>query len=95
MSLRSTSMPAILFADQAFLRDRSDQRAVARKNEAPGKAACAVRARAVLCVEEPFVGSERTMKPQRVVEARRLDRTLEHGGPCATSDASSSVMSEA
>src|SRR5689334_19188598 len=72
----STSLVAL--TNETFLRDRSDQRAIARKNETARKTACAACARAVLCVEEPFVGSEWTMEPQRVIKARRLDRALEH-----------------
>ena len=34
---------------------------------------------AVLRIEQPFVGAERTVKPERVVEARRHDGLFEHG----------------
>src|SRR5690242_7159247 len=76
--LRSTSRPPITFTDEPFLGDRSDQRAVAGKNEAAREAARAVGTRAILGIKKPFVSPERAVEPQGVVEARRLDRALEH-----------------
>src|ERR1700685_952518 len=54
---------------QAFLCHRSDQRAVAGKDQAAREAARVGEARAVLGIEQPFVGAERAVEAQRVVEA--------------------------
>src|SRR5262249_16326021 len=62
---------------QAFLADRGDKRAVARENETAGEAARAGKIGAVLGEEEPRVGTKRTVKPQRVIEACGHDLLLE------------------
>src|ERR1700723_2395294 len=54
---------------QSLLGHRSDQRAVAGEDQTARKAARVGKARAVLGVEQPFVGAERAVEPQRVVEA--------------------------
>src|SRR4051794_19719954 len=59
------------FAQQSFLRHGSDQRSVAREDEPASEAAPTGQVRALLCVEQPVVGAERTMQPQRMVETRR------------------------
>src|SRR3954469_5491547 len=74
----SRHTPIIALTNETFLCNRSDQRAIARKNKAARKAACTTRARTVLCIEKPSVGSERAVEPQRMIKARRLDRALEH-----------------
>ena len=58
------------FAQRAFLRDGSHQRAVLFEDQAAGQAAAALRARRILGVKQPFVGAERPVKPHRVIEAR-------------------------
>ncbi len=65
-------------AQQALLRDGSHQCAVARKDQPAGETARAVEIGAVLGIEQPIIGAERPMKPERVVEARRHDVLLEH-----------------
>src|ERR1700734_2166538 len=68
---------------QAFLGDGSDQGAVERKDQAARKAARVGEARAVLGVEQPFVGAERAGKPQRVVEAPPPPPPRPHAPPPA------------
>ena len=65
-------------AHQAFLRHRGHQRAVAREDQPAREAARARHVRRVLGIEQPVVGAERAVQPQRVVEARRHDGLLEH-----------------
>src|SRR5262245_61611106 len=74
--LESARLAAL--AQQSFLRHGGNQRAVAREDEPAREAARAGQVWALLCVEQPVVGAERTMQPQRMVEARRHDAFLEH-----------------
>src|SRR5262249_24052443 len=72
---RSALDPAL--ADQAFLCNRGNEGPVPSKNQPAGETAGAVQVRTVLCIEQPVVGPERPMEPQRVIEARRDERFLE------------------
>src|SRR5580704_11127393 len=58
-------------AHQAFLGDGRDQRTVAGKDQTAGKAARAVQIGRVLRVEQPVIGAERPVQPQRMIETRR------------------------
>src|ERR1051326_825065 len=61
----STARPAL--ADQAFLRDRGDEGAVAGEDQPPRQPAGAGQMRAVLGEQQPVVGSERPVEPQGMV----------------------------
>src|SRR5262245_51495875 len=63
--------------DQAFLRHGGDQPAVAAEQAATVEATAAGRRRTVLGIEQPLVRTEWPMEPQRVVEARHLEVTVE------------------
>src|SRR5713226_4975613 len=73
----SVFFPAL--ADQSLLRDRRHQRSIARKYQAARQSARTRCVRGVLGIEQPLVGAEGTVKPQRMVEARGLNRFLEDG----------------
>ena len=64
-------------AHQAFLRHRGDQRAVAREYQSAREAARAVQVGRILRVEQPVVGAERPVQPQRMIEARGHEFLLE------------------
>ena len=64
-------------ADQAFLRRRRDEPAVLGVDHAAREAARALRGRAVAGIQKPFVDAERTMEPERVIEARHLHVLLQ------------------
>src|ERR1700722_951461 len=66
---RRLRLVAPALPQQSLLCHRRHQRAVAGKDQAARKAARVGEARAVLGVEQPFVGAERAVEPQRVVEA--------------------------
>src|SRR5450759_2790372 len=68
-------------AHQAFLRHRGDQRAVAGENKSAREAARAVQIRRVLRVEQPLVGAERSMQPERMIEAGGHEFLLEQRAP--------------
>ena len=52
--------------DQTLLGNRGDQLALTGENGAPGKAPRASGERTFLRIEQPFIGAERPVKPQRV-----------------------------
>src|SRR4029077_17068163 len=56
---------------QPFLSDRGHQRAVAGENETTRKAARAKEIWTVLRIQQPFIRTERAVKPQRVIKTRR------------------------
>src|SRR5579863_8463772 len=64
---------------QALLRHRGDQSPIASEDLTPGEAARATEIGAVFRIQQPLVGAERPMKPQRVVEACRHNVLIEHG----------------
>src|SRR5712692_9387391 len=72
------SSPRAPLPQQSLLRDRSHQRPVPRKDQAARKAARARKVGTVLGVQQPLVGAERPVKPERVIEARRHDGLVEH-----------------
>ena len=74
----SSGPMTVQLSEQAFLGDRCPQPAVACEDQAPGKAAGTGQARAVLSVEQPLVGAERTVEPHRVIEARGHDVVTEN-----------------
>src|SRR5437899_7943863 len=65
--------------DEAFLGNRGDQGAIAREQRPAGEAARALSGGTVLRVENPVVQRMAAMEPHRVVEAGRLDVTVENG----------------
>src|SRR6516165_9680731 len=65
-------------SQQPLLGDRRYQRAVACEDQAPRKTAGTGQARAVLRIEQPFIGAERTMEPHRMIEARGHDVVTEN-----------------
>src|SRR5690606_9773256 len=74
-------LAAAAWADQAFLRDRSDQPAGAVEQAATREAATAGGGWAVGCVKQPVIGAEWPMEPQCVVEAGGLDVAIENAAP--------------
>src|SRR4051812_8418204 len=62
--------------DETLLDDRDGERAVTPEHVALREPAGAGRGRALLVVEQPFVGAERTVEPHRVVEARGHHTTV-------------------
>src|SRR3569833_2901774 len=66
-------------AHQAFLDHRRDQGAVAGEYKSARQPARAMQVRRVLRVEQPLVGAERAVQPQRMVAARRHELVLEQG----------------
>src|SRR6185437_3486726 len=78
MSLRMT-VASLLAPDahQAFLCDGSDQRAVTLEDQAAREAAPAMQIGRILRVQKPFVGAERPVQPERVIEARRHEFLFE------------------
>ena len=63
-------------ADEAFLRRRGHELAGARKQRAAAKGSATARARAVLGIEKPVIGSETAVKPDGMVEARKHQRRV-------------------
>ena len=55
---------------QPLLRDRGDEGTVAREDQTPRKTAGSREIGAVLGVEQPIVSPERTVEPQRMIQAR-------------------------
>src|SRR5262249_23235607 len=72
---------ACALAQQALLGNRGDERAVAHEDQAAGETARARQIRAVLRVQQPFVGAEGTVEPQAVIEARGHDAPVEYRTP--------------
>src|SRR5205814_5852462 len=66
-------------AQRALLSHRGYQRAVLSEDHAAGEPAAALRARRVLGIQQPFVGTEWPVKPHRVIEARRHHPLVEQG----------------
>src|SRR3954462_15464528 len=64
-------------AHQPLLRHACHQRAVTRVDQSAGKAARAGHGRCLLRVEQPVVGAERAMQPERMIEARAHELLLE------------------
>ena len=62
-------------ADQPFLRDRSHQLTCAVVHTATGESTGIARPRAVHGVEQPVIGSQVGVEPQRVIEAGDPDWT--------------------
>ena len=60
--------------DKNFLGHRSDQLPVAVEDRAEGKTASLRRDRAALDVEQPLVGARWAVKPDGMIEARRVER---------------------
>src|SRR5690606_31008605 len=67
-----------LRAHQALLGGRGYEETVALEDAAPAEPACAECRRAVLGIEEPFVGAEGPVEPHGVVEARELQVLVKH-----------------
>src|SRR5688572_21753268 len=65
---RGAGLGVLHHADEAFLRGACDQLPVAIEHLAAGEAAAVLRARAVDRIQQPVVGAERAMEPQRMVE---------------------------
>src|SRR5262249_14912035 len=64
---------------QPFLGNGRNQGSVAFEYETAGKSAGPGSARAILRINQPFIGRKRPMKPQRMIKARRHDALVEHG----------------
>ena len=58
--------------DHPFLRHAGDQAAVAGEDAAAVEAASAAAPRAVGGIEQPFIGAERAVKPQRMIKRCHL-----------------------
>src|SRR5688500_9121968 len=65
-------------ADEAFLCHGGYQLPRLAEDQAAGKAPPAAQVGAVLRIEQPFVGAERPMNPQRVIETRGHNLLLEY-----------------
>src|SRR5436190_24197100 len=66
------------FPQQPLLSHRSNQRPVAREDKTTREAARAREVGTVLTIEQPVVSAKRSMKPQRMIEARGHDGLFEH-----------------
>src|SRR6185437_14520375 len=62
----------VAYADQTFLRGGGDQPAVAAEDLPARQPAAALGGGAVERIQQPLVDAERTMEPQRMVEAGHL-----------------------
>ena len=82
-------------SDETLLGDRNGERTVAPEDFTTIEAARTRRRGTVLHIKQPLVGTERPMKPHRVIETRELQVRSEEIVTMGSSEVSSSVISEA